>query len=140
MFPLFSILTFFRIINAWPKIATTTDFLNVPSFFNFNVFTKFGRKFQLPQNFSIVPSFFNFHVFRIINVWPEIPTTTEVFECPVFSQLYFFLDYSRLAGNSNYHLIFQVSRLCSIWQEGWMTFCNVYVLAFCSMDNVLQHG
>ena len=37
------IFTFSRIIHVWPEIPTTTDFSNVSSFFNFNVFLGYWR-------------------------------------------------------------------------------------------------
>ena len=46
----------------------------------------FGRKFPLPHIFSNVPFFFFLvlTLFQIVNVWPEMPATTEI---------YIFFDY-----------------------------------------------
>ena len=66
-------------------------FSNVLSLLNFDVLSGLlivGRKFQLPQIFPNALSFSILTFFRITNVWPEIQTTTEIFECPVFSNSY----------------------------------------------------
>ena len=42
---------------------------------------------EVGHHLSNVPPFLDFNVFRIINVWPEIPTSTDFFECPVFVQI-----------------------------------------------------
>ena len=39
-------------------------------------YERFFRKFRLPPNFSTLPFFVNITVFQMINVWPEMPTTT----------------------------------------------------------------
>ena len=63
----------------------------------------FFQKIRLPLNFSNVPLFLNVDVFRIIKVFPEIPTTTDFFKCPVFLNMNAFPDYERFSRDSDVH-------------------------------------
>ena len=91
------VFVWFYMIFMW-SILFLHDFMLFLHFF-YIVFTWF---------LEVKPQFFNDRFFWLLtffrnsNVRPEIPTTTEIFQWPVFLTINFFPDFERSTGNSDY--------------------------------------